>query len=262
MILFSADDYGYSRQGSEHILNCNQKQSIIKNTSILSNFASSEDLNQIKSSAITKGIHLNLIEGKPLGSHKTLIDENGIFLSKSKLFNKILKNKVDACEIYNEILLQLEFILDSGIVITYADSHQNTHFIPQIMCQYEKALKKYNINKVRGQSPIYSWFSDSFELKANFHKSLAYVWNLFYTRSLITSNKIILKAPGMGLKVKDVDEALSLWSSALKMHNENVVYEVPCHLDYSELEFQLYSSPEFSKLLIENKIKTCSYGEL
>lgn len=262
MILFSADDYGYSQKGSDKILLCNEKEPIIRNTSVLSNFASSNALFNLKLSKISKGIHLNLVEGRSIGKHQTLTNEVGFFMNKATLIKNILTKKLNLNEIYSEANLQIERILDFGIELSYADSHQNTHFLPQIMNQFEKAIRKHKITKVRGQEPIYSWFDKSINLKAIAHTSLGYFWDKIYTKNLTTSNKIILKAPGMGLSVSNMDEALLLWNRAFKKYNKNILYEVPCHLDYSELEFQLYSSAEFYNLLLKYNIQPISYAEL
>jgi len=130
------------------------------------------------------------------------------------------------------------------------------------MNQYIKVLSKYKIIKVRGQSPNYSWFSKSNSFKNALHRIMATVWNHKYSKSLTTSNKIILKTPGMGLEVFNVEEALCLWDIALKNIQINTLCEVPCHLDYSELEFQLYSSSEFSTLLKKHNIIPYSYAEI
>ena len=262
MILFSADDYGYTRKGSEKILIFGEQNSIIKNTSILANFATSEDLLQLKYSKISKGIHLNIVEGKSIGKHETITNQDGFFFNKSTLLKNILTAKINMQEICNEATLQIEYILDSGIDIIYADSHQNTHFFSTVMNQYEKVLNKFKIKKVRGQTPIYTWFNKSLPLKSVIHLPLAYIWDLYYSKRLITTNKIILKAPGMGLEVNNIEEALFLWKHALKNIKTNVLYEVPCHLDYSELEFELYSSQEFGNLLRKHKIQPISYAEL
>lgn len=262
MFLFSADDYGYSKTGSKKIIECYNETHIIKNTSILSNFVTTDAINDLKMTQMSIGIHLNILEGNSFGNHNTLTNESNLFYTKSQLVKRIIRGQIDFDEIYKEAVLQIENLLDYGLNISYADSHQNIHFIPQVMNKYEKALIKYKIKKLRGQKPNYTLFSNTQNSKVFIHFILSSIWHLIYDNRFITSKEIILKAPGLGLVVCNLNEALYLWNIAIKQHNNNLICEVPCHLDFSELEFDLYSSSEFLNLLNKHKIKTCSYGEL
>jgi len=214
MIIFNTDDYGLTSIDTDRILKSLEKN-IIKSTTIVSNFVEEKNLNRLKTiNNISTGIHLNLVEGKPMGEYQT-ISKNGRFLSKKEFLKKLFLKRLDTKEIEKELSLQIEYLLDNDIKISHIDSHQNMHYLPSLLKVVVNLAKRYDIAKIRGLDSEYFWFKE-------------------YSKSRDTQ-KIIINAPGLGFKCDSMDDALSLWDSAIKNnYNPSVIYEVPCHLYLSD----------------------------
>ena len=88
----------------------------------------------------------------------SLIDSTGQLLAKKELLKNIILGRVNYSEVEKEISAQIENILDNGVEITHADSHQNIHLFLPILKTIIKVATKYKIRKIQGQSSICDWF--------------------------------------------------------------------------------------------------------
>ncbi len=80
------------------------------------------------------GIHLNAIEGKPLSTSpkiSAILNEQGSFGGISALLKRwLLHPQIVTAAVEIEWRAQIEFLLQAGISITHADSHQHLHAFP------------------------------------------------------------------------------------------------------------------------------------
>lgn len=90
---------------------------------------------------------------KPLsGADKvpSLVDEHGrFFTSYPQFIKKAVSGDINFEEVYQELDLQFEKVVSSGLAITHADGHQHLHVLPQITPIMTSLLKKYGIKKMR-----------------------------------------------------------------------------------------------------------------
>src|SRR6478609_5777627 len=99
-LIINADDYGWDKDAVDGIISlC--KNNCISSTSILATHVTDKDLHQIKNeSSISKGLHLNLIDGKPLSKNlKTLVDKEGNFFPANQLLLRLLAGTIKLAEI-------------------------------------------------------------------------------------------------------------------------------------------------------------------
>jgi len=262
MLIFNADDYGSNTLNNNRILELS-KHEIIKSFTIISNITTSTDLKKIKFSGLSTGVHINLVEGKPLSECPTLVNNDGNFFKKSQFVSKLFLGKINPKEVEKEISTQIEHILDHGIIITHIDSHQNMHLFLPILKIIKKVANKYKITKIRGQLFECDWFANNKSIKPFIRSLYSWFWCQSAKNHFKFPHKTIINAPGFGLIVNSVDNAIKMWRDAVLSHyNKNIIYEVPCHLSLSDIEYELYKSTVFLDLLKELRIKIGSYNDL
>ncbi len=250
MLIFNADDFGLTETDVNRIL-FSLDRGVIKSTTIVSNYVSEKDLERLNQKHVSTGLHINLVQGKPLSNAKTLIAAEGNFLPKKAFIRKLLTGKINQREIEEEVELQFEFLLDNNVDISHIDSHQNMHFFPQILAAIVKVSKKYNIKRIRTLDAEYFWFQKKYSMGKILIKKMV----IRYADSKLLScmrkpSKSILNAPGLGFSVDPKQAILKLWEKAISSHYQrNLIYEVSCHLSLSQSEYDFYNSDEFRSLL-------------
>ncbi len=155
--ILNADDFGMSKAYNTAITEGVQK-GILKSASLVAN---GEAFNEAVEKVIPAcpelgvGVHLNIMEGKPLVKTLTgLTDEEGNFNnSYLKLINKACspKNKDFLEQLEREFCAQIDKIRNAGVKITHIDSHVHTHAIPPIFDLVCKIAKDYDIPQIRTQ---------------------------------------------------------------------------------------------------------------
>ena len=262
MLIFNADDFGLTDTDSKRILDSFEK-GIVKSTTIVANFVKERDLKRLQQfKDVSTGLHFNLVEGKALGSYKTLTINNE-FLPKKQFLKKLFLNLINESEIEKELSLQIEYLLNNGIEISHIDSHQNMHYLPSLLKIIIKVAKQYNIDRIRGLDSEYFWFKDYSKSRAFIKNSISNIFNNKELKKIKHSQKIILNAPGLGFECYSIEEAIKLWDRGLKLnYNPNIIYEVPCHLYLSEFEYKLYNSKEFLDILNKHKVKIGSFNDV
>ncbi len=98
------------------------------------------------------GIHLTLVEEKPLlGPEvlRTLAPRGEFPKSYRQLFLGLVKGRIDLREIELELGAQIQKVLKAGLAISHLDSHQHTHFFPQLRAILFRLAEHYRIRGVR-----------------------------------------------------------------------------------------------------------------
>jgi predicted glycoside hydrolase/deacetylase ChbG (UPF0249 family) len=151
-LIINADDFGWDDFASEAILDLASRKAITS-TTIMVNLVKESHLSELrKQSFISTGLHLNLIDGKPVsipGEVQSIVDSKGNFFSSSELFKRYLSGKVNKEDIIKETKAQIEYLRLSGIEISHADSHQHLHIYPFIGEDILTAFFQSGITKVR-----------------------------------------------------------------------------------------------------------------
>lgn len=152
--ILNADDFGMSEAYNRAVLE-GYSCGILKSASLVANGLAFEE-------AYTKiipacpdlgvGIHLNVIEGKPLcsdldrlvGSDSNFNNGYGVFILKS-LYDEIFMEQLE-----REFRAQIEKIL-AVTPVSHIDSHVHVHAIPKIFELVCKLAKEYGIKQIRTQ---------------------------------------------------------------------------------------------------------------
>ena len=140
-LIINADDYGYFSCVSKGILQ-GAKLGRITATGIMANStnfnAQIESLKQ--DTHIDKGVHLNISYGTPLTKElqNRFKDWQGEFPDKSIVVRKILTGRIPVVEIEKEWRAQIQKCIDSGVSITFLNSHEHLHMLPPLYKIFRK----------------------------------------------------------------------------------------------------------------------------
>lgn len=183
-VIINGDDFGLTKSCTDAIYEAYKLNYITDTTMVANGVAFEKALDIIMAdSAFSSniGIHLNLTEGVPL-THKMYLNDrfvtngrfNGFFIKNDMIYQKL--NKEEKCIIFDELCAQVERLINHGINITHADSHQHIHTALYLFPIVHEVMKKYSINKLRirkntGKSTIRTLYSNSYR---NIMRKLGY----------------------------------------------------------------------------------------
>lgn len=153
-IIINADDFGLCDGVNRAVLHAHSK-GVLTSATIMTNMPAASDAVKIASQTPTLGvgIHLNLIEGKPLCTSPAidcLLNSQGQFensparLSRLSLLSSGARKAIAA-----ELTAQIQWAFDNGLTPTHLDSHQHVHCFPVIFSIVCKLAKQFNIKAVR-----------------------------------------------------------------------------------------------------------------
>ena len=152
--ILNADDFGMSSYYNRAVLE-GYSYGILKSASLVANGSAFEEACSEIIPACPNlgiGVHLNVIEGKPLCSDlDTLVDSNNNFYNGYDAF--ILKSMYDKNfmkQLELEFRTQIEKIL-AVTTVSHIDSHVHVHAIPRIFELVCKLAKEYGIKQIRTQ---------------------------------------------------------------------------------------------------------------
>jgi len=153
-LIINADDYGICREVNravEHLIRLQK----LRDVSVLANGECYSDTVDFLAGrpSVSVGVHLNVVEGRPLSATKEigmLLDANGQFAALVRILGRWLrapKEVSKAVEI--EWRQQIERLLRDGIEMTHADSHQHIHAFPPFWRILVKLCREYGIAGLR-----------------------------------------------------------------------------------------------------------------
>lgn len=273
ILIVNADDFGLDPEINRGIAqSCSD--GIVRSVSLLAVGRAFEDaLTRIKSfSGIGVGVHVCLVGEKPVlpaARLPSLVDKNGRFYFDWKRFLfRLWTGKMHLGEVAMEVEAQIRKILDGGIIPTHVDSHQYTHFAPEILEIIIKLSKKYNIKYIRYPQRLGGTraFARSGIIKR--------MWLSFFSRSQARRIK------GQGMSLPDHSYAVEadgrLDSGILKgclCRIQDGMNDLVCHPGYFpeadkyrrwhygwETELKALRDPEVVALIREQKIRLSHYA--
>lgn len=145
--IINADDFGLSHSANKAIVKC-FNLGLISSATIMSNMESTrEAIDYTLDLDLSVGVHLNLIDGKPLTVDILKYD---LLTSKDKFNFRIKRNKLIlpkelSDSIYLELKEQIQRLKNAGINLTHIDSHHHTHTIFPILLIVIKLSKEFNL---------------------------------------------------------------------------------------------------------------------
>lgn len=156
-IRINADDLGISSQVNKAIILLMSNGLVDTASLIIKSDLFNLTLRDILDNGLEKrvGLHLNLIEGKPLTKEITNLprfcDSSGYFI---KLKKRTLKSFIpltlkEKDALNHEIEAQINKMTSSGLKVQHIDSHSHTHYDFHLLKQVIHIAKKNNINRIR-----------------------------------------------------------------------------------------------------------------
>jgi predicted glycoside hydrolase/deacetylase ChbG (UPF0249 family) len=157
-LIVNADDYGYFRCVSKGILKA-ATHGIVTATGVFANARQfTEHAAWLRDcDALDVGVHLNLTDGMPLTSElrNRLARWSGRFPGKVSMAGAILFGTVKTEDVSREWRAQIERCLDSGLRLSFLNSHQHVHMLPALFPVASELAKDYDIAHLRfPASPI------------------------------------------------------------------------------------------------------------
>lgn len=155
-VIINADDFGYNSV-INHSIEVAIKSQKISSSTIMANAPAFDEAVTIAKqySHISYGVHLNIIEFKPLTDaelfhHYKLTDDNGCFIEGAALglpeYPEELKDAIK-----REWRTQINKVKQSGINISHFDSHQHTHAINALQDVMIDLMKEFGVHRLRRQ---------------------------------------------------------------------------------------------------------------
>ena len=96
------------------------------------------------------GVHLNLVQGRPLLRVSSLTDaRTGELLPLGALARRALAGRIDRDELAAELRAQIERVRQAGIAVTHLDSHRHTHVLPGIFGTVRRVAKEAGVRVLR-----------------------------------------------------------------------------------------------------------------
>lgn len=153
ILIVNADDFGLTHSISYGILKC-FKEGILTSASVLTNGKAFEEAVRLtKENNLDVGIHLTLMDGKPVSGSsavRSLVDKEGNFpknyinFSLQYFYSKILLSEVET-----EFRAQIKKFLDAGLKPNHINGHNHVHMFPAITEVVIKLMKQYGIKFMR-----------------------------------------------------------------------------------------------------------------
>jgi predicted glycoside hydrolase/deacetylase ChbG (UPF0249 family) len=133
-LIINADDFGFSEGVTRGIIEAHAAGSVTS-TSMMANGIDWE--NAVRFARATRtldvGVHLNLVQGRPLLRVPSLTDaRTGELYSLGALARRAIAGRIDADELAAEVRAQIERVRQAGIAVTHLDSHRHAHVLPGI----------------------------------------------------------------------------------------------------------------------------------
>lgn len=263
-LIINADDFGFDDESSAGILDLLEQRKI-SSTTVMTNFVKEVDLKSLlKIPDIGVGLHLNLIEGKPIcppDKIPDLVDGNGEFLGPKNLMTQAFLHRIPIQQIYLETEAQLNLLVSKGIQVTHADSHQHIHQFPVLGDMIQSVLHSLKVKKIRNSYPL----ATSFGLRPLILK--------LFTRLAPISNKDFLFPQGLisnlsfgkELNAENFSKAI-LTSfhnhSCLEMMTHPATKDKKGSYLNRKIEYEFWKEQPILELLKMNQIELIHFGNL
>lgn len=145
--IINADDFGMSQSVNKAIMRCFEL-GVISSATLMSNMEfTDEAINHALDSNYSVGVHLNLIDGRPLTQEilkSNLFTKNGNFCFRLNR-NQLFLSRKNSDLIYIELREQIIKLRRNGINLTHIDSHHHVHTIFPIFLVVLRLSKEFQL---------------------------------------------------------------------------------------------------------------------
>jgi len=278
-LIINADDFGYTPGVNRAIEEC-ARFGTVTSATLMAGAAEFTDAAAIAAQdVVAVGCHVELVDGDPLSALEeipTLVEGSTFRASITDLARAAVTNAISADDVATEAAAQFKKLRSVGLAITHFDSHKHAHMFPAIFRPLLATAKANGIGAVRNPFEPFS---------LNWITSPGLWLRGAETTALRAFRESFLKeVESVGLKTTDgtlgvaVTGRLDLtWLRRIVQAMPEGTWELVCHPGYDdtalrasntrlrgerETEREALMSPEFKRLLAEEKIELIHYGEL
>ncbi|MBA2684881.1 MAG: ChbG/HpnK family deacetylase [Gemmatimonadaceae bacterium] len=149
--MINADDFGFSSGVTRGIVEAFSAGSVTS-TSIMANGLDWENAVRLARAnrKLGVGIHLNLVQGRPLLRVPTLTDPaTSELYPLGALARRAILGRIDAGELEAETRAQIERVRGAGIGVTHLDSHRHAHAMPGIFPVVARVAAESGVRVIR-----------------------------------------------------------------------------------------------------------------
>jgi chitin disaccharide deacetylase len=158
-VIINADDLGLNGAVNARVFDLMSKRQLTSATILISAPAAEAAVEESsRHPDCSFGLHLNIIESKPLSRNealKPLLDHNGEFAGKD-----VLRRTPMTRDLRNAILeewsMQVQKAVALGLKISHLDSHHYTHTMPSLFPVLKRLQMRFGLRKVRNTQTIYA----------------------------------------------------------------------------------------------------------
>lgn len=136
-LIINADDFGWT-ESINRAVDDGCQAGVITSTTLLVTGPALESAVRIarRTPELGVGLHFNLTEGRPVsesGQIPSLVDDQGLFLSRSGLIKAGLTGRLKPNHVALELDAQWRLFKETGLSASHLDGHQHIHFLPRII---------------------------------------------------------------------------------------------------------------------------------
>ena len=149
-LVINADDLGFTPGVNRGIFECAAAGSVTC-ASVMVNTPGFDDAMAGKASVkLGLGLHLNLIDGRPLTKAPSLCDAaTGDFHPFATFLARATAGAFVKRELVAEVTAQLQRLKSAGVAITHIDSHRHTHVHPMVWPAVVEATRAHGVRFIR-----------------------------------------------------------------------------------------------------------------
>ena len=273
LLIVNADDFGQS-QGINLGIAKACRDGILTSATMMVNGEAFEEAVDIarQTPQLGVGIHLNLVEGKPIDcTASTLVNGQGELLGKWGLIRRHLTGKLSIDDIQREVRAQIQRALDAGLLPTHLDGHQHLHVYPPFAAAIAEVAVQMGVTAMRLPAEKWSWRDLQFAA-GGIVRTAVINWATRLSRHTILQAGMRTTDRFRGtLLTGHVSAAwLNSWLPQLPVGvTELMVHpglsdddRLRSRLRTRKRELQALVDPQIAKIIAESSIKLIHYGNL
>ncbi|KAK3596285.1 hypothetical protein CHS0354_030660 [Potamilus streckersoni] len=271
-LIINADDFGYSKERNEGILDCYMRGAISSSTVLINAVNAKDGIHRAQQAGLPVGLHLNLTEGKPIGSgaYRTLIGADGSFLGKLGFRELVKAGKVSFNEVRTEIQCQIDWFWKyANNSPTHVDGHQHVHVIPGVAEVFASVLAENHINMTRLPLEmdilVHKWGSPEqarfmMEVVENAKKAL----HVFHSHRIWTPSFLGLKTMGRDMSVEFLQKLLKdLYLEQIKDKSDQaMLYETSPSSDETDISVSTSDETTTARSQTFCELVACSLSKI
>ena len=243
-LIVNADDFGLTSGVNRAILEAHHS-GIVTSATLMANSTAFPQAVQLAQSApqLAVGCHVVLVDGKPLSpaSQVSSLLENGnaqLHHSLARFAILAWRNRLDACQVENEVTAQLRKIQSSGIAVSHLDTHKHTHMFPAVLAPILRAAQKCGIPAIRNPFETVT-LTQLFEYPESWKRWLEVRtlqrWAAQFRRSVAQSG---LVTPDGTIGIVATGTLGLRWLKFLLQNLPEGTWELVCHPGYNDAQLQ------------------------